>query len=336
MRFLKVSIIILTAIILVGACFFVLKSCNSPALQKQTRFLMDTYCTIQAYGPKSKADKAITAALDRMEEIDEKFNFLNPTSPLYNFNFKDAPISDSEIIELIEIAQNISEQSEGTFDITIQPLLELWGFYEESPDLPTEKEIDICLKKTGYKNLVLADGQLKSRKSGFHLDLGGIAKGYAINEALKVLKETGIDSAIIDAGGDIYAAGKIKGGHWKIGIRNPRGEGDIGVVQVSNLAVVTSGDYERFFIKDGIKYCHILDPRTGYPARELMSVTVISSDPILADAWATALFVLGPDGMKFVEETSDMEAMMVTADQKIICSSGLMKSMDFAKKDVEE
>ena len=332
----KISIIILVIIVSVAACFFVLKSYNSPALQKQTRFLMDTYCTIQVFGPKSETDKAMTAALDRMEEIDKKFNFLNPGSPLYDFNFKNAQINDPEIIELIEIAQKISEQSEGTFDITIQPLLELWGFYGESPDLPKEKEIDSCLNKTGYKNLILADGQLKSRKPSIHIDLGGIAKGYAINEALKVLKSEGIDSVIIDAGGDIYAAGKIKGGNWNIGIRNPRGEGDIGVVQVSNLAVVTSGDYERFFIKDGTKYCHILDPRTGYPATELISVTVISSDPILADAWATALFVLGADGMKLVEETSNLEAMMISADQKIICSSGLMKSMDFAKKSVEE
>ena len=148
----KISIIILAIIVSVAACFFVLKSYNSPALQKQTRFLMDTYCTIQVFGPKSETDKAMTAALDRMEEIDKKFNFLNRRSPLYDFNFKNAQINDPEIIELIEIAQKISEQSEGTFDITIQPLLELWGFYGESPDLPEEKKIDSCLKKTGYKN----------------------------------------------------------------------------------------------------------------------------------------------------------------------------------------
>ena len=257
---------------------------------------MDTYCTIQAFGSRNKVDRAVSAALDRMEEIDKKFNFLNPRSPLYDFNFKNVPISDPEIIELIRIAQSISEQSEGTFDITIQPLLELWGFYGESPDLPQEKAIDNCLRKIGYRNLVLKDRQLESRQLGIHIDLGGIAKGYAINEALKVLKEAGIDSALIDAGGDIYVTGKIKGEYWNIGIKNPRAAGDIGVVQVSNLAVVTSGDYERFFIRDGVKYCHILDPKTGYPARGLVSVTVISSDPILADAWATALFVLGTDG----------------------------------------
>lgn len=319
-------LIVLIIIVCVVIVYFSSRR-NGHSLQKRTRFLMDTYCTIQAVGSEKQVANAINAALDRMEEIDKKFNFLNPESPLYEFNLNNVSISDSEIVELIKIAQSISEQSDGAFDLTIEPLLDLWGFYGDSPSLPEEDDIDKCLGNVGYKDLLLVDGHLKKVKQGVHIDLGGIAKGYAIREAFRVLRKEGVDSVIIDAGGDIYAAGKINGENWNIGIRNPRGEGDIGMVQVSGLAVVTSGDYERFFMKDGRRYCHILDPRTGYPTDELMSVTVVSSDPVLADAWATALFVLGKGGMKLVEEIPDMEAMMVTADQDIICSSGLMGAL---------
>lgn len=300
---------------------------SRPSMHKETRFLMDTYCTIQAFGTRNKVDRAMTAAFDRMEEVDKKFNFLNPESPLYDFNTKNVPVSDSEIVEVMKIAQSISERSNGAFDLTIEPLLNLWGFYGETASLPEEEEIDKCMQIVGYKQLSLADGHVSKLKPEVRVDLGGIAKGYALREAFRVLKNEGIDSALIDAGGDIYVAGKIKGKYWNIGIRNPRAEGDMAAVQVSNLAVVTSGDYERFFMRDGRRYCHILNPRTGYPARGLISVTVISSDPIIADAWATALFVLGPEGMTFVEEIPNMEAMMVSADQQIILSSGLKESI---------
>lgn len=324
----KTSLKVFTIIILVIAAIFVLRKKPDSSLQKQTRFLMDTYCTIQAFGPKDITDKAITVAFNRMEEIDGKFNSLNPKSPLYTFNVNNTPIRDSEINNLIEIAQEISERSSGAFDITIQPLVELWGFYGNSPDLPERTAIEKCLQIIGYKNLLITENQIDNSSQDIRIDLGGIAKGYALREAAEALKGAGVDSALIDAGGDIYAIGKIKGENWKIGIRNPRGEGDIGVLEVSNLAVVASGDYERFFIKDDIKYCHILDPRTGYPARELASVTVVSPDPVRADAWATALFVLGLEGMKFVEEAEELEAIMITVDMKLFCSSGLLESLD--------
>ena len=332
----KLSIVIIVLIVLTGICIFALKTNAGPSLHKQTRFLMDTYCTIQVYGSSSETEAAMAAALDRIEEIDKKFNFLNPSSPLYAFNLKNTPINDPEIIGLIKVAQKVSEQSDGVFDITVQPLVELWGFYSQSLHVPKKKEIADCLKKIGYKNLIIQDNQVRSRKSGIRIDLGGIAKGYALGEALKVLKTYGVDSALIDAGGDIYVAGKIKGGNWTIGIRNPRGEGDIGVLQVSDLAVVTSGDYERFFIQDGIRYCHIMDPHTGYPPQDVISVTIVCDDPVLAVAWTKPLFLLGVEGMKLVEEIPNMEAIVVTADKKIVCSAGLMKALVYDKKDLVE
>lgn len=332
----KITLRVLIPIVLVvSGIFYASIRINAPILQKQTRFLMDTYCTIQCFGPKHLTKKAINAALDRIEEIDRKFNFLDSASPLYAFNHQNESIRDSEIISLIKVAQDVSEQSKGAFDITIQPLVELWGFYGDSPALPAKEKIEDCLNNLGYKYLMVTEDEIKNLKPGIRIDLGGIAKGYSLGEAAKVLRSFGIDSALIDAGGDVYTMGKIKGKNWKIGIRNPRGEGVIGIVQTSDLTVVTSGDYERYFFEDSARYCHIIDSRTGYPAQDLISATVISQDPTLADAWATALFVLGTDGMKIIEESPNLEAMIVTAEMQVLCSKGLLDNLDLAEPNVK-
>lgn len=298
-------------------------------IHKQTRFLMDTYCTIQAVGPRKPTLQAIGLALDRMEEIDKKFNALNPQSPVYKFNTEHVPITDQEILDLFRIAQIISQESKGAFDCSVYPLIKLWGFYEDTPALPENKKITECLKNIGYQNLILKENTLVKQTDAMGIDLGGIAKGYAVQEAAQVLKKQGITSALIDAGGDIYALGKLKGKPWRVGIRRSRGEGIMGVLEVSDLSVVTSGDYERFFEKDGIRYHHLLDPKTGYPAKELISVTVVSQDPVFADAWSTALFIMGEiEGMEIVERTEQIEALMVTSQGEILYSSGLTDNLE--------
>lgn len=322
-------------IIFLGAIFFLVGRpiVTKEKIQKQTRFLMDTYCTIQAVGPKKVVNRAISLALDRMEEIDKKFNVLDPNSPLYEFNNKNMPVTDQEILDVFKIAQQISKESIGAFDITIYPLITLWGFYGDSPALPEKQKISEYLKKIGYKKLSIKNGKLTKLTGDVKIDLGGIAKGYAVSEAVKVLKGEGIKSALVDAGGDIYALGKLKGNPWKVGIRDPRGEGVIGVVEVSDLAVVTSGDYERFFEEDGVKYHHILNPKTGYPARGLASVTLISPDPVFADAWSTALFVMGKEkGLELVEKTPNAETLMVTTDGETLYSSGLKENLEIISK----
>lgn len=307
------------------------KHYGARSLHKRTLFLMGTYCTMQVFGTRDVL-KSIDMAFNRMKEIDVKYNVLQQESPLYEFNRTNSAITDKEIIGLIKTALRISKESKGAFDITIYPLMKLWGFYEDSPMLPEKEKINQYRMYTGYENLIINNNKLTKLKDRIGIDLGGIAKGYAIGEAVRVLKEQGITSALIDAGGDIYALGKLQGKNWKIGIRNPREEGIIGVLDVSDCAVVTSGDYERFFEEDGIRYHHLLDPRTGYPAQKLISVTVISPDPVHADAWSTALFVLGDTvGLKLVEKTPDMEVIMITHDKKIIYSSGLSDCFEIIK-----
>ena len=318
----KKVVLLFGIIVLVAVAFWVRNRKTGPT-QSQTRYLMDTYCTITVPGPPEVLP-AIEAAFARIEEIDRKFSALESDSPLYAFNRFNKPIVDEEIVSLVGRALRVSEQSAGAFDITVYPLVEAWGFYGDTPALPDNARIGRILPAVGYEHLAVEDGKLTKNGTHVQIDLGSIAKGYAVGEALRALKQKGIQSALIDAGGDIYALGTIHGKPWKIGIRNPRGEGNIGALELSDMAIVTSGDYERYFEREGIRYHHILDPRTGYPARGLASVTVISPDPTLADAWSTALFVMGrEDGREAMEKVSGIETLMVTTGGEKFFTSGM-------------
>jgi thiamine biosynthesis lipoprotein len=324
-RVLKKLKLALLFVVVLFAASLVIRIYNSHRfhLEKQTRFMMDTFVTIYAVGPQKLTSRAIDLALDRMQEIDTKFNILNPRSPIYAFNHKGVPISDQEILNVVRVALEVGHESDGAFDITVAPLVELWGFYGDSPQLPKEKGITDCRNNVNYEYLTITDGKLEKSNEEVRIDLGGIAKGYCVSQAVNVLKEEGVTSALIDAGGDVYALGKKGRKLWNVGIRHPREEGLLGYVEVEELAVLGSGDYERFFVEDGRRYHHILNPRTGYPAEDLSGITLVHSDPVVADAWNTALFVLGPEkGLEIVERTSGMEAIMVTTSGDILYSSG--------------
>jgi thiamine biosynthesis lipoprotein len=218
--------------------------------------------------------------------------------------------------------------TEGAFDITIEPLIALWGFYGDAPALPDDTAIQACLRKIGYKHLRIVDGRLVKDDAAVRIDLGGIAKGYAVAQAIDVLKAKGISSALIDAGGDVYALGQRGAELWKVGIRSPRGDEILGFMEVHDMAVMGSGDYERFFMHNGRRYHHIFDPRTGYPARGLRGTTLLHTDPMLADAWNTALFVLGPEkGRALVEKLPAMEAVMISDTGKVMLTSGLADAL---------
>jgi FAD:protein FMN transferase len=297
-------------------------------LEKQTRFMMDTYVTVFAVGPQKTTSRAIDLALDRMQEIDTKFNSLNPKSQIYAFNHRNEPITDKEIVEVIRTALEIAQATDGAFDITVAPLVELWGFYGSSPHLPEEQEIKACLTRIGYRYLTLVNSKLEKTKEDVRIDLGGIAKGYAVGQAVRVLKEQGVDSALVDAGGDVYALGKKGRDLWKVGIKNPRGDDLLGYVEVENLAVMGSGDYERFFEKDGKRYHHIFDPKTGYPTDGVIATTLIHADPVLANAWSKPIFVLGPErGMQLVERIPGMEVLVVKSAGEILYSPGLKEAL---------
>jgi len=326
--------LVLIIIIAVFAALWAIRSYNGYRLhvEKQMRFMMDTYVTIYAVGPKAVTSKAVELALNRMQEIDTKFNSLNPKSPVYAFNHRNEPISDKEIVDLIRVALRISEEAGGAFDITIAPLAELWGFYSKEYYLPMPREIKDCLTKVGYQHLSVNNGKVVKDDEGVRIDLGGVAKGYAISEALKVLRSNGVNSALIDAGGDVYGLGKNGSKLWRIGIKDPRGEGLLGYVEAEDLAVMGSGDYERFFIKDGKRYHHIFDPKTGYPTEGVASVTLIYHDPVAAQAWTKIPFIMGPrEGLKRLEKIPNMEIIIITTSGETLYSSGLKHGLNVIK-----
>ena len=326
--------------LLVQAC----RSANAPALRKETRLIMDTYVSISAYGPTAQADKALDLAFTRLEEINQKFNHLDSTSPVFAFNSRNEPIIDTEVVAVLKAAQEISVASGGVFDVTVEPLVRLWGFYSGKLAVPAQPAIDSCLQFVGYQNLLFELGRVTKKNPNTTIDLGGIAKGYALKEAARVLRSSGIDSALIDAGGDVYALGKKANQNWKVGVRNPRAEGIIGIAAVSNLAVVTSGDYERYFFgADSVRYCHIIDAKTGWPAHTapmevqrtkpkgqsagMASTTVIMRDPLAAQGWSKVLFVLGPDAIALGDAAGGFEALLIDDGLKAYMSKGLVGAM---------
>lgn len=319
----KKTIQIFSVIILVGLGLWGIKRANLsiPPARTETRLMMGTYATIIALGPEEITIKAMNLAFMRMQEIDVKFNPVNPQSPVYAFNRNNKPISDPEIISLVKRALEISKESNGAFDITVAPLSELWGFYTQASSVPKDKEIKACLRNIGYRHIFFRDGKLNKDNPKVKIDFGGIAKGYALAEAARVFKNNGVTSVLIDLGGDIYVLGKYGARPWKVGIRNPRGTDILGYLQVKDQSVSSSGDYERFFVEQGKRYHHIFNPATGYPTQGVAEATVTHSDPVLAQAWAKIPFVMGPQkGLQALNRIKGMQAVIVTSEGEILHS----------------
>ncbi|MBN2464656.1 FAD:protein FMN transferase [candidate division WOR-3 bacterium] len=320
-----------TDLLLAGLAILATLSCRpgAPPVQKRTSLLMDTYATISVFAPGPNAAAGLDSTFARLEQISSKFNHLDSTSPLYAFNERNVAITDPEVIYVLEAARRISTLSGGAFDVTVEPLVRLWGFYDVSPALPEQRQIDSCLEFVGYQNLVIDSGRVTKRNPETRVDLGGIAKGYGLAEAARVLRKAGVDSALIDLGGDVYAIGRKGSQDWRVGIRSPRGEGIVGVVKLHNLAAVSSGDYERFFWgPDSVRYCHILNPHTGWPARGFCSTTVLMRDPLLAQGLSKVLFILGPEALSLADSTDHFEALLIDDSMKAITSAGLAGAVD--------
>ncbi len=231
-----------------------------------------------------------------------------------------------ELSDLVVRALTVARLSGGAFDPTYASVGKLWDFKAVPPVIPSPSDIAGALDKIGWSKIQV--DQERSRitmPKGTRLGLGGIAKGYGVDRAMDVLMQHGVEHGIVNAGGDLKALGTDMGEPWTIAIKHPRDrERAIAIVPVSNVCLVTSGDYERFFELDGERYHHIIDPRTGRPAKGCMSATVTAPDAALADAVATAVCVLGPDiGLEFVERLPKIEAIVVDMEGRVKSSAGL-------------
>ena len=297
----------------------------------RSEFLMDTFVSIRAVG--LNPEQAIQAAFDEMHEIESLMSRHIPDSDVSRINQAaggDPVRVNDETFHVVEEAIRWADLTQGAFDITIGPLMDVWGFGGENPTVPTVEEIEQARALVGW-DLVELDSENRTVRlpmQGMSIDLGGIAKGYAALKGAQALSECGISHALIDAGGNIVTIGSRPDGEpWQIGIRDPRGESmndTVGpTLSVANHAVATSGDYERFFEHDGKRYHHILDPKIGMPVEMVRSVTVLAEDALCADMLSTAVFVLGPDeGIKFVETLEGISAMIVDSAGNTIFSTG--------------
>lgn len=288
---------------------------------EETRFLMDTAVRISVYGqgmPDEKVRKAVDQAFQKMAEIEARTSIHIDTSEVSriveNGSRGVVPVSQ-ETRWLFKKSMEISEKTGGAFDVTTGLVKALWGFDSDDPHVPNGRDMEKALRNVDYRFIQFEDGGVLLRRSGMRIDLGGIAKGYIVDRAVEVLQEAGIQAGLVDAGGDMQVFGDHPKRHtWRIGIRHPRAEAGelLGVIETEEAAVASSGDYERCFFQDGRRYHHILDPRTGFPAEGCVSVTIVAENALLADGYATAVFVLGPEkGMALIERLPEIEGLIV-------------------------
>jgi thiamine biosynthesis lipoprotein len=280
---------------------------------------------------EQKAKTAVDAAFKELERLERLLNYYSESSEvsLINKNAGINPVKVSkETIEIIDKAIYVSENTEGAFDITMGPVIALWDFQKKA--LPDDRMVKEKLKLVGYKNIAINkdDSTVFIKKKEAEINMGGIIKGYAADKAVEVLKNSGIKSGIVAIAGDIKTFGtRPDGEFWKLGIQNPRQKGKndeiLAAVELSDMAISTSGDYERFFEKNGMRYHHLLNPKTGYPAYGCQSVTIIARDGVFTDAFATGIFIVGPQNGMDVIKRLGFDGVIVDKDGKILITEGI-------------
>lgn len=306
----------------------------------RTKFLLDTVCSVTIYDKTN--DKIFDECFKRIEDIEKKMSVDIADSEVSEINrnagVKAVRVSD-DTYYVIRSGKKYCEETEGKFDITVGPLVKLWGINTPHEKIPSVNEIRSTVSLINYKNIILNDKEKSVflKEKGMSLDLGGIAKGYAGDAAARVLRKNNVKHAIVNLGGNIVVIGsKSEGTAWKVGIQTPfKPRGDyLGVVNVSDTSIVTSGIYERYFKKDGKIYDHILDTSAGYPIDNgLVSVTIINKKSMDSDALAK-VFTLGLDkGMKFIESLKGVEAIFVTKESKVYITPGLKNSFKVVNPD---
>lgn len=326
------------AAICILACVFT-ASCSSEAKKAEISFFaMDTAMEITAYGDKS--DEAIESAQKEIYRLENILSAGDKNTQVGKINEVGKGVYGKEVDYLIDRAREIQEDTDGAFNIMIYPLMEKWGFTSDKYKVPSNKEISKLLKLTNINYVEDYKNKITFKKNGMKMDFGGIAKGYASSQVMSIFDKYKIESGLINLGGNVHAKGrKPDGSKWKIGIKDPKDQQSyIGVVEVENMAVITSGGYERYFEKNGKKYHHILNPKTGKPAEEsLASITIVSEDGTLADGLSTALFVMGKEkAIKYWRENKDnFDFIMVDENGKLVITEGLENSFSTENKDYE-
>lgn len=300
----------------------------SDSRTQTTMILMDTLVDVRVDGRNSQ--ELVKQVFSTMENLEQTLSRFVTTSDVARVNqnagewVKVSPTT----LEVVKLGIEMGDISQGAFDITIGTVLDLWGFGSGLYHVPSEEELAEALSKVDYRRVEVNSSTNEVRiPEGTILDLGGIAKGYIVDGGIKLLRKAKVHRALINAGGDISVIGRrVDGEPWRVGVQNPDLPSDIRwILPLDDRSVVTSGDYQRYFIRDEQRYHHILDPKTGYPAEGLRSVTVVGENGAICDALSTAIFVLGWDkGRELVESLDGLEAILVS-EADVWISPGLAK-----------
>lgn len=280
-----------------------------------------------------RAEAAFTAVFGEFDRLDAMMSVWKDGSDVLRLNAAAGdhavPVSP-ETREVLRIARQVSDQTEGRFDVTFGALSGLWKFDTQDKDnsVPDRREILKRLPLVNYRDIEVDDraGTALLKRKGMRVNLGGIGKGYAVDRSVAILRQSGLRDFMIQAGGDMYVGGRRGDRPWRLGIRDPRGPADrsFAMLDLTDATFSTSGDYERFFIKDGRRYHHILDLSVGEPAQGCRSVTLVTERAVIADALAKGVFILGPDaGMALIERTPGVQGVIVSAKNEVLISSGL-------------
>lgn len=315
-----------------------LKNSQQENRYEATTFAMDTVMTFTIIHEDGEE-----LLVDAEQEIRRLENLLSVTledSDISKLNAaagKEAVDMHKDTQVLLQAGKELGEKTGGAFDIAISPIVKAWGFTEEEHSVPTQAELETLLPLTDPTDLILDNGSAYLQKEGMAVDLGGIAKGYASDSLKTLLKEKGVESAILSLGGNVCAIGnKPDGSPWKTAVQNPLDANDyVGLLEISDTCVITSGGYQRYFEEDGKRYHHIIDPATGWPAEnDLLSVTIVCESGTKADALSTALFVMGlEDALAYWQSQDDFEVIFVTTDGEVIATEGLQDSFTFEGQD---
>lgn len=317
----KIACLALSALLLLP-----LSACGRSAEPvRQELFAMDTYMSLAAYG--DDAQEALTAAVREINRLERELSRTIATSDVYKINADGAAAVSDETAALLQSAIACSEKTGGLFDVTIAPLVTLWGITTDSPRVPAQSEIASLLPLVGSEHIHI-DGNSVALDSGCSVDLGGIAKGYASDRVAEILRQHGVTGAAVSLGGNVYVCGqKPDGSVWNVAVQDPKDTSAYAMtLALTDTFAVTSGGYQRYFTaEDGTVYQHILDPRTGRPAEtDLLSVTVIAQNGTMADAYSTALYVMGEEAAcDFWRQSGGFDLVLITADGRVLYTPDL-------------
>ena len=313
---------------LLSAAFLLTGCSGAPAQEPETAtfFAMDTAMDFTVYGDAALLDEAETL----IGSLEEQVSVTDEHSDIYAIDHTGSGSLSGNAAELMEQALELCRRTGGALDISVYPIVRAWGFTTGSYQVPDEETIQSLLPLVDYTQIQYdAATGVVTLPEGMEIDLGSVAKGYAGQLAAQMLREHGVQSALLNLGGNVQTVGtKPDGSPWQIGIKDPQGEDAMMVLSVEDQAVVTSGGYERYFEQDGQTYWHIMDPKTGYPAENgLISVTIVGDDGMLCDGLSTSLFVMGLEkAADFWGKSNDFEAVFVTDDGTVYITEGLKNS----------